>query len=145
MAEQDADQAAVEKEAVEEAEAPTDGVVAEYGVAFETELMTITILGTGASNTGSPNYKVEMTNKSDEKLQTDVGLFTVNGEEVIAYVDSRIDPGETKTDYFSFGSSIESDADLVDVVGVIEVQNEASEVLEEVKVYFPDWEEDAGQ
>lgn len=145
VAEQDADEASVEKEEVEEAEAPTDGVVAEYGVPFETELLTIEFVGTGESNTGSPNYKVEITNKSDQKLKTDGVDFTVNGEEAIGYVDTRIEAGETKTDYFSFGKSVETGADLVDVVGVIQVKNEDSEVLEEVKVYYPDWEEGVGQ
>lgn len=132
----------VEEEIVEEEVVPTDGVVAEYGVPFGTDLLTFTILGTSESNTGSPNYKVEVTSTADEQLTISDGGSTVGGEEVIAYLNTTIPAGETKTTYCSFSDKVvTSGADLVDVVVLIEVQKEGFETVEELKVYFPNWEE----
>lgn len=139
---EDAAEDEVEEEIVEEEAVPTDGVVAEYGVPFGTDLLTFTILGTSESNTGSPNYKVEITNTTDEQLMIKDGGSTVDGQEVNAYVNTTIKAGDTKTTYFSFSdSAVTSGADLVDVVILLEVQKEGFETVEDLKVYFPNWEE----
>lgn len=132
----------VEEVAEEEEAVPTDGVVAEYGVPFGTDLLTFTIVGTSESNTGSPNYKVEITNTADENLIIKDGGSTVDGQEVKSYINTTIPAGGTETTYFSFSDDVvTSGADLVDVVILIEVQRSGFETVEDLKVYLPNWEE----
>lgn len=136
----------VVEEVVEEEVVPTDGIVAEYGVPFGTDLLTFTIIGTGESNVGKPNYKVEITNNTDELLVITDGGFTVNGQEAAANVNTTIKAGETTTTYFSFSEKVGTDgSDLVDISGVINIQKEGFEQVEDFKVYLPDWEEGVGE